>query len=127
MIFSLITLLFIALLCGATIFVLSFTKAKKIKRINLLKNIDQKLFMTAWLGFFFASFFLILCFLAGYYLQKEYLLNAFAYGKEHPGYFFQLAGALFATMTISVYIVRRIGIRVYTRLVLSKKSTSRKS
>lgn len=118
---SLITLLFFVALIGTGKFILSYNKSRDIKRVNLLKNIDQKLFMTAWLGFSFTILFLIMSFLASRLLDKSIFLSLFAYGKENPSTFFYLGGALFSSTTVLVYIIRRVGICVYLNMGKAKK------
>ena len=113
---SVIAFLFCVFFYAATKFILSFTRFKNIKRRNLLVNINQKVFMTFWLGFCFASFFLILSFFARHFLEKEFFLSLLAYGKGNPGTFFYLGGVLFASTTLLVYLVRIAGKRFYTRI-----------
>ena len=117
----LIAFLFCAFLYVVAKCTRSYIRSKNPKRINLLTNIHQKIFMTAWLGFFFAGFFLILCILAGYVFEKKFFLSFFYYGKEHPETFFYLGGVLFISMTLLVYLVRIAGKRVYSRMQKSRK------
>lgn len=119
--FSIIALLFCAFLYAAAKFIISFRRSHNLKRINLLAKIDQKLFMTAWLGSFFAGLFLMLPYLASLVLEKNFYLGAFAYGKGNPGTFFYLGGVLFAATTLLVYLVRIAGKRVYGRMEKSRK------
>lgn len=119
---TLITLLFFITLFGTAKFIITYTKSKEIKHVNLLKNIDQKIFMTAWLGFSFAGLFLILCYFLNRSLDKTLLLTLFNYGKKNPATFFYLGGVLFASTAILIYIIRRIGILVYCRMEKAKKN-----
>ena len=94
----------------------SYLEFKDTKRVHLTANLSQKLFMTAWLGLCFASFFLILCVLLSRFIKKESFLATFTYGKENPAIFFYLAGTLFSSVTLLVYLVRMVAKRVYRRL-----------
>ncbi len=118
---SIIALIFCTSFYMAIKLIAPSLRFKKIKRINLLENFYQKIFMTICLGSFFISLFLILNYLARHFIKKEILLNMFHYGIRNPESFFYLAGMLFATNTLLIYLVRLAIKRVYWRLEKPRK------
>lgn len=116
-----IALLFFTFFCAAATLIIALVRSRNLKYINLLANINQKVFMTFWLGSFFASLYLLLNTFARGFLDKDFFLNAIAYGKDKPGTFFYLGGVCFVTVTLLVYIVRIAGKRVYVRIQNTRK------
>jgi hypothetical protein len=80
---------------------------------KLLAGLRPKLWMTAWLGAFFACFYLSTVYLAAKFLDGDLRQELFNIAYHHPTYFIYAGLAMFASISLGILVVRSVIKRVY--------------
>ncbi|MFT5317873.1 MAG: hypothetical protein ACI8RA_001131 [Chlamydiales bacterium] len=74
----------------------------------LFRNFNEKIWMTALLGVFFALVFLSFSLFTHYFLDKSIIKEYFYFGLKNPGLFFFWAAAIFGLNSLFIILVRTI-------------------
>ncbi len=84
------------------------TMRKKVSVRSLFKDFHQKMYMTAGLGGFFFSLYFFLVWIAALWIDPKTRLEYFSLVLQHPVEFIYLGLTTFATLSITIYMIRMV-------------------